>query len=51
MNVQDKVVPISQRQENEKQVTLPMKLIAHKHNRIFGTVLKLTTRKKQTFSI
>ena len=28
MKVQDKVVPISQRQENEKQVTLPMKAIA-----------------------
>ena len=45
MKVYDKVQQISQRQENEKQVTLPMKVIAHKLNRIFGTVLKFTARK------
>ena len=45
MKVQDKVVPISHRQENEKQVTLPMKVIAHKHNRIFETVKNLTWEK------
>ena len=45
MKVYDKVVPISQRQENEKQVTLPMKIIAHKYNRIFETVKNLTWEK------
>ena len=44
MKVFNKVVPISQRQENEKQVTLPMKIIAHKHNQIFETVKKLVKK-------
>ena len=45
MKVQDQVVPISHRQKNEKQVTLPMKIIAHKYNRIFETVKNLTWEK------
>ena len=45
MKVSDKVVPISQRQENEKQVTLPMNNIAHKYNRTFETVKNLTWEK------
>ena len=45
MKVYDKVVPISQRQENEKQVTLPMKDIAHKYTQIFETVKNLTWEK------
>ena len=44
MKVYDKVQQISQRQENEKQVTLPMKVIAHKFNRIFKTVKKLVKK-------
>ena len=47
MKVYDKVQQISQRQENEKQVTLPMKVIAHKFNRIFKTVKNLNWEKKQ----
>lgn len=49
MKVQDEVVPISHCQENEKQVTFPMKLIVHKHKWIFEPVLRFTARNRKPF--